>query len=274
MKRPTKATAIERIQKALEAVPELEPKPYNSHDFKKWHRDTRLAIEHTFIENPNSVDEFSQISFLVRALFARGTNEEYIRRRNQEAYVKGLRSASALLESMIDEIKNYWGDDDQIPSSHVQEIEPPITNEVFLVHGRDEGTKSMVVRFLERLDLQPIVLADQPNRGFTVIEKFERHHAHVPFAVILLTPDDSGALKGEEQSLRPRARQNVIFELGYFFGRLGRKRVCALTKDDVEIPSDYAGVVYIPFDDHGGWQLALSRELQAAGFNIDANRVL
>ena len=175
---------------------------------------------------------------------------------------------------MIDEIKEYWGDGDQVSTLSIsQEVDSPTTNKVFVVHGRDSGTKNTVARFLERLDLQPIVLADQPNRGFTTIEKFE-HHAQVSFAVVLLTPDDVGSLKGNENDLRPRARQNVIFELGFFFGKLGRNRVCALTKDDVEIPSDYAGVVYTPFDDHSGWQLKLIQELKAAGFDIDANQAL
>ena len=94
------------------------------------------------------------------------------------------------------------------------------------------------------------------------------------FAIALLTPDDIGSLAGEEQSLKPRARQNVIFELGYFTGKLDRGRVCALKGENVEIPSDYDGVLYIPLDESGGWQMILMRELKNAGFEIDANRVL
>ena len=69
--------------------------------------------------------------------------------------------------------------------------------------------------------------------------------------------------------LAPRARQNVVLELGYFIGRLGRDRVCALKRDDIEMPSDFGGVVYETFDSGGGWKQALGRELQAAGFDID-----
>ena len=89
----------------------------------------------------------------------------------------------------------------------------------------------------------------------------------------LLTPDDAGGLSGEaEQS--PRARQNVIFELGFFIGKLGRDRVRALTKGEPEIPSDYAGVEYIQIDEAGGWKMILMKELKAAGFHVDANRVI
>ena len=87
-----------------------------------------------------------------------------------------------------------------------------------------------------------------------------------------MTPDDVGSLKDGEPNLKPRARQNVIFEFGYFIGTLSRKRVCALVKGNVEKPSDYDGVLYIPLDDLGAWEMGLIKELKTAGFNVDANR--
>ena len=142
--------------------------------------------------------------------------------------------------------------------------------DVFIIHGRDDGTKETVARFISQLGLNPIILHEQPNQGQTIIEKFERH-AEVTFAIALLTPDDTGSLSEDEPSLKPRARQNVIFELGYFTGKLGRPRVCALTKGTVEIPSDYYGVLYIPLDESGAWRMKLVQELKNAGFEIDAN---
>ena len=145
--------------------------------------------------------------------------------------------------------------------------------DVFVIHGRNDGTKETVARFIERLGLNPIILHEQPNQGQTIIEKFERH-AEVAFAIALLTPDDTGSLAGEEQSLKPRARQNVIFEFGYFMGKLGRQRVCALKEENVEIPSDYDGVLYISLDASGAWKMELAKELKNAGFEVDMNRVL
>ena len=104
-----------------------------------------------------------------------------------------------------------------------------------------------------------------------VIEKFE-DYAHVGFAVVLLTPDDIGKLKDDAGDFRPRARQNVIFEFGYFVAKLDRKHVSALVKGEVERPSDYDGVVYIPLDDSGGWEMRLIQELKSAGYDIDANQ--
>lgn len=149
----------------------------------------------------------------------------------------------------------------------------PFSRRVFVVHGRDEGKREAVARFLTQLNMEPIILHEQPSKGQTLIEKIE-HNSDVGFAVVLLTADDLGCLKGNINDLKPRARQNVVFELGYFFGLLGRKRVCALYESGVERPSDIEGVVYIPLDDHGGWKTTLAKELKAAGFEIDAARLL
>ncbi len=143
----------------------------------------------------------------------------------------------------------------------------------FLVHGHDDGMREFVARYLEQLGIKPIILHEQASRGRTVIEKLERH-ANVPFAVVLLTPDDLGGAQAEREHLQSRARQNVVLELGFFVGRLGRERVCALYKGPLELPSDYVGVVYVPFDEAGGWRLLLARELKAAGFAIDMNQAI
>ena len=271
MARLTKAKAIERLQKALDAIPALkqirslrEEPP----EFRKWRRDIEVAITNTFGERSRHSKDFTNIRYRPQAIHTMNPNLEYY-----TAYVRGLGAAAAVLESMLEEIKEYWEDEKlTAPSSAVQEHERTNTTEVFVIHGRDNEAKETVARFLQKLDLTPIILHEQPNQGRTIIEKFEQH-AQVGFAVALLTPDDIGALKNEEKKLKPRARQNVVFELGYFLGRLGREGVCALIKGNVEPPSDYDGVVYISLDD-GGWKMNLIRELKNAGFEVDANRAL
>lgn len=146
-------------------------------------------------------------------------------------------------------------------------------NRVFIVHGRDDAAKEAAARFIARLDFQPIILHEQPNAGRTIIEKLEGH-LDVDFAVVLLTPDDVGGLAGDPPQLQNRARQNVVLELGLFIGALGRGRVCALHKGNLELPSDFDGVVYIPMDDAGGWHLLLAREMKQAGMNVDLNRAM
>lgn len=146
-------------------------------------------------------------------------------------------------------------------------------SKVFLVHGHDESARETTARFLEKLDLDPVILHEQPSSGRTIIEKVEQY-SEVAFAVVLLTPDDVGAKRGSEPELAPRARQNVILELGYFLGKLGRKHVAALIKDTVEKPSDFDGVVYIQMDAAGAWKLQLAREMKAAGLNVDLNKAV
>jgi predicted nucleotide-binding protein len=145
---------------------------------------------------------------------------------------------------------------------------------VFLVHGRNERWNQETARFLEKIRVDLTVLREEPNRGLAVIEKLERH-SEVDFAVVLLTGDDRGGLASKPcRSQKPRARQNVIFELGLFIGKLGRERVCALYEEGVEVPSDYSGVLFVPLDQAGGWKLELMKELKAANIPFDASLVV
>jgi predicted nucleotide-binding protein len=140
----------------------------------------------------------------------------------------------------------------------------------FLVHGRDEVTKQTVARFLEHLKIKPIILSEQGGiKG--ILEKIEMC-SDVDFAVVLLTPDDEGNLLGEEK--KPRSRQNVIFELGYFIAKLKKEKVIVLIQDNIEKPSDYDGIMYINYDNHNGWKLKLAKEIKTTGINIDLNELL
>jgi len=158
-------------------------------------------------------------------------------------------------------------------SAKINQSVDKVGNNVFIVHGHDEESKQSVARCIERLGLVPIILHEQPNQGRTIIEKFE-DYAGVSFAIVLLTPDDVGASKNNKNNLLPRARQNVILELGFFIGKIGRNKVCALYKGDLELPSDISGVVWVPLDDGGAWKLAIGKEMRAAGLDVDLNRLI
>jgi predicted nucleotide-binding protein len=138
---------------------------------------------------------------------------------------------------------------------------------VFVVHGHDESSREAVARFLEKIGLEAIILAEQTNDGRTIIEKFEEHAVESAYAVVLATPDDFGGPIAGPAASRPR--QNVIFELGFFVGRLGRQRVCLLRKGDLEGFSDFQGVIYTDLDAQGAWKLRLARELENAGLPVD-----
>ena len=264
-----KAEALERLKKAIDAIPELKNRKRSSPEFEKWRRDTNIAIRNIFGESSSEVKEFPGKNDFEYVSFG-----EVSEKTRHKYYVEKLEKVALLLESMLDQVREYWKEEKEapeLPSDYRVGVKDTV-NKVFIVHGRDEGTKDTVARFLEKLDLVPVTLAEKPGKGLTIIEKFEQH-TQVGFAIVLLTPDDAGSLQDDENNLSPRARQNVIFELGFFIGRIGRERVCALTKGEVEIPSNYAGIEYIPLDASGGWKQKLFRELGSVGFKVDANQV-
>ncbi len=143
---------------------------------------------------------------------------------------------------------------------------------VFIVHGRDNLSKTEAARFIERLGLDAIILHEQVSAGKTIIEKIEEH-ANVGYAIVIYSPCDMGGIAGDTSNLRARARQNVVFEHGYLIGTLGRRSVSALIKGDIEVPNDISGIVYTNFDEHGAWKLSIARELRSAGYDIDFNNI-
>jgi len=156
-----------------------------------------------------------------------------------------------------------------IPSSE-------INTSIFIVHGHDEEMKQAVARTIEKIGLDPIILHEKPNEGRTIIEKFT-DYSGVSFAVVLLSPDDyAHSRSSDPKNAKFRARQNVVFELGFFIGKLGRTRVLVLYQEEpnFEMPSDYSGVLYTLYDKSGSWQFDLIRELKNSGYSVDANKIL
>ncbi len=171
-----------------------------------------------------------------------------------------------------------------------------LSKNVFIVHGRDHESMNELKTMLYDFGLKPIVLHEQASGGLTIAEKLEKHTKDVGYAFAILTPDDFGCQRIElaemkeclraplikrpvlltlgeiekiDNVLKPRARQNVIFEMGYFWGLLKRQKVCCLLKGSIEKPSDMNGIVYIPFKDSvKEARFAILKELNAGGYNI------
>lgn len=143
---------------------------------------------------------------------------------------------------------------------------------VFVVHGHDNEAKQELARVLEKSDFEAIILHEQPNAGKTIIEKIERF-SDVGYAIILYTECDKGRDKNiPVDQEKNRARQNVVFEHGYLIAKLGRDRVCALVKGDIETPGDISGVVYVPMDENGAWKMKLAMDMQDVGLPVDMNK--
>ena len=146
-------------------------------------------------------------------------------------------------------------------------------SKVFIVHGHDSNTRNEAELIVKQLGLEPVVLFKKPNMGDTIIEKLIRETSEAAFAIVLYTKCDEGKAV-EETDLKPRARQNVVFEHGLMCGILGRKRVVALVEEGVEVPGDLSGIVYITLDAAKRWQFDVAREMKASGMHVDLNKLM
>ena len=168
---------------------------------------------------------------------------------------------------ILDEAKEQVAREATSPAAAV--AEDMKSDRVFVVHGRDQLAVDQTELLVRRFGLTPIILQNEPNKGNTVIEKFEAN-TKVGLAIVLLTPDDVGCLKAKApEGLQDRARQNAIWEWGYLVAKLGRPNVICLYKTDVELPSDLHGLVTINIgDDVRDKAEEIRRELVAAGYDI------
>ncbi len=245
----------------------LQSRPLNSDCYEQWELVTRNYLEKAFGRNSPNVSSVTDVGKY--GAFPMGAGEGWWENHRAEI----LQTQLARLEGLVELLRT----EQQLQGAGTVSgvlANAPKGHRIFLVHGHDEAAIQGVARFLETLDQEVILLREQPNRGRTIIEKFE-DYSDVGFAVVLLTGDDHGGLAtASNDELHPRARQNVILELGFFLGRLGRSRVCALFVEGIEIPSDYSGVLYVKLDAEGGWRLQLAKELKAAGLPVDMNKAL
>lgn len=187
--------------------------------------------------------------------------------------------ARSFFEGLEEEIRSHpdeifdLSEKEDLVSSRKESPRKTFSKKIFVVHGHDHETKNELEIFLKEIGLEPIVLHRKPDEGRTIIEKFEEY-SDVGFAIIILTPDDVFYTFNEDKKdfelSEKRARQNVIFEWGFFVGKLGRHRVCCLHKKSVDLPSDIHGVLYKPFEKSlDEIKFPLVKELKAAGYEVE-----
>jgi predicted nucleotide-binding protein len=265
-----------KLQERIEKGKTLRDQHFNSqHELdeatnikKKW-SEFNLEMFKRLFDNSAIAKEYEEAGSLSFAFIG----GEYSFKDEVQDFRDSIGKKIIKLESILERLDLIPEIMPNLPKQLVTPHSKTVTNDIFIVHGQEEGSKETIARFLSKLDLNPIILHEQPNEGKTIIEKFESHASSVSFAVILMTPDDIGYIKDQPEQAKPRARQNVIFELGYFIGKLSRKNVCALYKDGVEIPSDYQGVLFIRMDAEGIWKFQLAKELKSSGLAIDLNKL-
>ena len=187
----------------------------------------------------------------------------------------GLQEAKAIFKVYLDELEQ---EDFDRAAERIKAVGGEVVkinnwvekkyDKVFIVHGHDKALKQEVARIVEKQGLEAIILSEQANQGKTIIEKIEEN-ADVGAAICLFTGDDYGKAKGAN-SENLRARQNVVFEAGYFMGKLGRGNVIIVADKDLELPSDMQGVVYT---DSKNWKIEVLQGLDKIGYAVDFNRL-
>jgi predicted nucleotide-binding protein len=225
-------------------------------DFNVWRETTAVVLRTVLGDTSPLYVSFREIQYGL-SMFSTSTPAEAWER----ARTRGVSEAIAILKAARTEVELTGGS----PEASA----PAIGNKIFIIHGHSEARKHEVARVVSHLTKnEPVILHEQANEGRTILEKFEFHAAEAGYAIAIATADDIGRAKSSATEL-PRARQNVIFELGFFFGALGRQRAALLYESGVERPSDLDGLVHIQLDDSGGWKLLLARELDNAGIGVE-----
>lgn len=247
---------------------------WNSPDFKAWEYKTSRFIDKYFGKDSSEHWRFARITF--------GNAMEENEIEKVRWCRKGLEEAVAIFGVYLEEMDEKSGEeylqalrDDYANSTtyYITENAPTKNlsrksnyKKVFIVHGHDDALKQEAARLIEKQGLEAIILSEQANGGNTIIEKIEQN-SDVDAAICLFTGDDYGKAKSASKE-KMRARQNVVFEAGYFMGKLGRKNVIIVAEEDLELPSDMQGVVYI---DTENWKTEVLQGLNEIGYEIDFN---
>ena len=238
----------------------------SSQEFISWKTRAERFLRTHYGENSKEVVDFRNTHFSLMIYTFNETESDYI-----EACKSGLLTSKAVFGVYLDELKEK----DSVQDNKAMRINNVRPNKIFIVHGHDDALKQEVARIVEKQGLDAVILSEQANHGKTIIEKFEEN-TDVGAAICLFTGDDYGRAikddKGEETKPandRLGARQNVVFESGYFMGRLGREKVILIANPEIEIPSDLQGVVYT---NDKSWQIDVLKELKEIGYAIDFNK--
>ena len=249
-------TDYDKLKQITDEIPALISANITSSDarFQAWKTKAERFLIKKYGNNSYEHTRFTKTYFSL-GIFTTGTpDSEFV-----AACQSGLRKTEAIFQTYLEEMAEEFVQKPTI-------VQPMNYAKVFIVHGHDGELKQSVARIIEKQGIEAVILSEQANQGKTIIEKFE-NYSDVGGAICLFTADDLGRSK-ESETDRARARQNVVFETGYFIGKLGRDHIVILADDGIEMPSDLSGVVRT---NTGNWQFELLKELKAMGYAIDLN---
>jgi predicted nucleotide-binding protein len=251
-----KMTDYEKLKEITEEIDTLIAQGVSSSDseFQAWRTKAERILIKIYGDKSYEVKNFKNRPFSLTA---------YLSGTDHSAFVKKCAEDLTTTKTIFQEYLKEFLED-----ANVEKLsDTPEYSNVFIVHGHDGELKNEVALLLKKQNINGIILSEQANQGRTIIEKFEDNSDRCSAAIILMTADDEGKSK-KEIDTKPRARQNVIFEAGYFMGKLGRANVIIIVDAGVEIPSDLQGVVCT---DSGDWKLQVLGDLKQIGYTVDAN---
>ena len=241
----------EKLKSLISEIDVIIANRYNgqSSELGAWKKKCRIFLANHYGEDSIEYKEYSKINYLPQIYENYNSALPYTLRQ--------LSTAKTILEDMLMNMNNKSREKIVMDN-----------NSVFIVHGHDEALKYKVSNLLRKIGLNPIILHEQTNSCVTIIEKIEKHGSEAGAAIILFTPDDTGKAN-KETDYKNRARQNVVFEAGFFIGLLGREKTMIIKSDDsIELPGDLSGIVY-----SGTSELGIARELKHMGFDINMNEI-
>jgi len=252
---------IELLQEQIDEA--ASGKPSN---FEEWNHNTEVVLRTIFGEVGKTYSKFKRVRFSPGVITS-STNFDAYRRKGVQEAIALLKSAQREVELMDEFQQNQFAEEVE-KTIEVTDKGAGKDQRIFIVHGHDEAKKHQLARFLRDLTgHEPVILHEQPNKGSVLIQKLETNAQKTGFAVVLLTADDDGKAK-KDSKYRSRARQNVVFELGFFIAALGRENVAVLMEEGVEEPGDVTGLVYTPLDPAGAWKALIANEIEASGISV------
>lgn len=258
-------TDYEKLKKIYDEIDVLISNNVTSRspEFIAWKNKATRFLINKFGEKSYEFKEFQKYYFTLTISFFNTSNNDYVQKCRDD-----LLSVKAVFKTYLEELEDEIPETNNTSSSEITQKIQNAYSKIFIVHGHDGELKEGLARMVEKQDLDAIILNEQVNRGKTIIEKIEKY-SDVKAAICLFTADDLGKAD-DETDYNKRARQNVVFEAGYFIGKLGRENVVIVADEDLEIPSDLSGVVYTSSKN---WETDVFRELKDIGYSIDFNKL-
>lgn len=256
------ARKLQLLQQQIETARNGSPE-----NLSDWRNQTEVVLRTVMGEDSKNYGSFKDVKY-APVMYTSSTDlSRYVR--------AGVMKAVSVLKAAQTELELLEESQQAEISNAVEEIievndkGTDIAGRIFIVHGHDDAKKYQLARFLRDLTgHEPVILHEQPSKGGVLIEKLEASAKGTGFAVVLLTADDTGKAN-KEKDYKPRGRQNVVFELGFFMAALGRKHVAVLMDPGVEEPGDVKGLVYTQLDSAGAWKASLATEIEEAGIPVE-----